>query len=83
MAPNGISRGKRLRMPDNITVLPLPPCPTELNPIKNIWDYPRGNQLSRRIWDSYEAIVAASKDAWHRLIADPERINSIAHRCWS
>ena len=75
--------GKRLRIPNNITLLPLPPYAPELNPTENIWDYLRGNKLSRLVWDSYEAIVAACKDAWDSLIADPKRIDSIAHRSWA
>jgi hypothetical protein len=51
--------GKRLRIPNNMTLLPLPPYAPELNPMENIWDYLRGNKLSRLVWDSYEAIVAA------------------------
>ena len=75
--------GKRLRIPNNITLLPLPPYAPELNPMENIWDYLRGNKLSRLVWDSYEAIVAACKDARDFLIADPKRIDSIAHRSWA
>jgi transposase len=52
-------QGKRLRTPHNITLLRLPPYSPELNPMENIWDYLRGNKLSRRVWDTYEAIVAA------------------------
>jgi transposase len=61
----------------------LPPYSPELNPMENIWDYLRGNKLSRLVWDSYEAIVAACKDAWDFLVGDPERIKSIAHRSWA
>lgn len=76
-------RGKRLRLPKNVSLLHLPPYSPELNPMENIWDYLRGNRLSSRIWDSYEAILAAGKDAWHFLIADRERIDSIAYRSWA
>jgi transposase len=76
-------QGKRLRLPDNVTLLPLPPYSPELNPMENIWDYLRGNKLSRRVWQSYEAIVSACKDAWLFLIADPARIDSIAHQAWA
>lgn len=76
-------RGERLRVPDNITLLPLPPYSPELNPMENIWDYLRGNKLSRRVWASYEAILAACKDAWLFLVGDPERIDTIAHRAWA
>ena len=74
---------QRLRIPHNITLLPLPPYAPELNPMENIWDYLRGNKLSHRIWDSYEAIVAACCDAWLFLIGDPQRIDTIARRSWA
>lgn len=45
--------------------------------------YIRGNKLSGRVWQSYEAILAACKEAWLFLIGDLERINSIAHRAWA
>src|SRR6187399_1746756 len=31
--------GGRLRVPDNITLLPLPPYSPELNPMENVWHY--------------------------------------------
>jgi len=75
--------GKRLKVPENITLLPLPPYSPELNPMENIWDYLRGNKLSMCVWDSYEAIIAACRDAWLFLMGDPDRIDSIAHRTWA
>ena len=38
----------RLRLPDNIVLLPLPPYAPELNPIENIWEYLRGNSSAIR-----------------------------------
>jgi transposase len=75
--------GGRLRVPANITLLPLPPYAPELNPMENIWDYLRGNKLSKRVWNSYQDIVAACSDAWLFLIGDPQRIDTIAHRTWA
>ena len=46
-----------LAVPDNITLLPLPPYSPELNPVENVWQYLRQNQLSLRVWQDYEAIV--------------------------
>ena len=43
----------------------------------------RGNKLSKRVWNSYQEIVAACKDAWLFLLSDPKRIDTIAHRAWS
>ncbi len=82
MAPVGISGGQ-LIVPDNITLLPLPPYSPELNPMENVWEYLRGNKLSRLVWDTYDAIVAACKNAWNFLINDPDRIRSIGPRDWA
>lgn len=76
-------RGDRLTVPDNITLLPLPPYSPELNPMENVWDYLRGNRLSHIVWDTYDDIVAACAGAWRFLIDDPDRIRSITHRDWA
>lgn len=75
--------GARLHVPDNITLLPLPPYAPELNPMENVWEYLRANKLCNLVWNSYEAIVEACKTAWHFLINDPERIRSIGTREWA
>ena len=55
--------GDKLRVPDNITVLHLPPYSPELNPVENVWAYLRSNKLSNRVFDSYDTIVDACCDA--------------------
>ena len=76
-------KGRTLCVPDNITLLPLPAYAPELNPMENVWEYLRANKLSRLVWDSYEAIVSACKNAWNFLINDPDRIRSIGTRAWA
>ena len=76
-------RGKSLVVPENITLLPLPPYSPELNPMENVWDYLRGNKFSHTVWDCYDAIVRACADAWRWLIGDSDRIRSIATRSWA
>jgi hypothetical protein len=75
--------GKRLILPDNITLMSLPPYAPELNPMENVWDYLRGNKLSSLVWDGYDAILDACQDAWNFLANDPERIASIGARSWA
>jgi transposase len=76
-------RGGNLRVPDNITLLSLPPYSPELNCMENVWDYLRRNELNHLIWDTYEDMVAACAKAWRFLVNDPDRIRSIAHRHWA
>ena len=73
----------RLRVPDNISLLPLPRYAPKLNPVENVWEYLRQNWLSHRVWESYEAVVAACCDAWNALMRSPEQIASITTRAWA
>jgi putative transposase len=75
--------GGKLSVPDNVSLLPLPPYAPELNPVELIWQFLRQNQLSNRVFDSYDAIVDACCSAWKALMAMPERITSIATRPWA
>ena len=73
----------RLEVPDNIALLPLPPYAPELNPMENVWEFLRGNYLSHRVWDGYEAILEACCDAWNKLMQMTERIASLTKRPWA
>ncbi len=75
--------GGRLRVPDNITLMPLPPYCPELNPVENVWQYLRQNELSFNVWDGVDAIVDACCAAWNKLVSAPETITSIATRKWA
>ena len=75
--------GGRLRIPDNISLLHLPPYSPELNPVENVWAYLRGNPPSNRVYDSHDAIVEACCSAWNALTAEVGRINPIATRSWA
>jgi hypothetical protein len=61
----------KLNVPDNITLLFLPPRSPELNPVENVWQFMRDNWLSNRIFKDYEDIVAHCCDAWNKLVAQP------------
>lgn len=75
--------GGRLRVPENITLLHLPPYSPELNPVENVRAYLRGNKLSNRVFGTHEAIVDACAEAWTWLAAQPERIAAIGAREWA
>jgi len=75
--------GGRLRVPDNISLLPLPPYSPELNPVENIWQFLRQNYLANRVFDTYDAIVDACCDAWNALRNAPGQIQTITTRQWT
>ena len=67
-----------LKIPSNISLLPLPPRSPELNSQENIWQFIRQNWLSNRIFQSFDDIVDHCCDAWNALIEQPWKIMSIA-----
>jgi transposase len=73
----------KLTIPDNITLMPLPPKSPELNPVENIWQYMRDNWLSNRIFRSYEDILDHCCHAWNKLADRPWEIMSIGLRAWA
>jgi len=74
---------KALAVPDNISLLTLPPYSPELNPIENVWEYLRQNFLSNRIFDDYEDIVDACCKAWNAFAALPDVVMSVTRRAWA
>jgi DDE superfamily endonuclease len=79
----GWHRSPRLEIPENIVLLPLPPYAPELNPVENVWEFIRANYLSHRVFEDYQAILRACRDAWNALIQMPQTITSIGAREWA
>lgn len=73
---------KNLRVPENITLMKLPPYAPELNPMENVWAYLRSNKLAITVFDSFEDILDKCAEAWNFFANDPHRITSITQREW-
>jgi hypothetical protein len=74
---------KALKVPNNISLLQLPPRAPELNGQENISQFMRQNWLSNRIFKSFDDIVDHCCYAWNTLIDQPWKIMSIARRDWA
>ena len=75
--------GKVLKVPHNISLMPLPPRAPELNGQENIWQFMRQNWLSNRVFKSFDDIVDHCCYAWNTLIDQPWKIMSVARRDWA
>ena len=73
----------KLRVPSNITLIPLPAKCPEPNPQENIWQFTRDNWLCNQLFKSCDDIVDHCCDAWNNLINQPWKIMSIATRDWA
>jgi transposase len=67
----------KLAVPDNVTLLPLPACSPELNPVERVWLYLRERFLSHRVHRDYAAVLEAACAAWNRLIQETGRLASL------
>ena len=66
--------------PKTMTLIFLPSRSPELTPGDNLWRDMRQNWLSNRGFETYDAIINASRQAWNNLIEQPETITSIGTR---
>lgn len=73
----GFHMSKQLKIPKNVTIVPLPPYSPELNPVENLWHYLRSHYWANRIYADYDALRLAAVDAWQRAALDKETVKSV------
>lgn len=78
----GWHTAKKLVIPGNITLIPLPPYAPELNAMEQVWAWIKNHFLSNQCYNDYEDIVDKACYAWNQLSGNPELIKSIMHRKW-
>lgn len=71
---------KELKVPQNMTLLHLPPYSPELNPVERVWGYLRSHHLSNRIYRNYVELFDETTIAWNRL--DETRLQSLTATEW-
>ena len=77
-----------LAVPENLTLLPLPPYAPELNPVENVWEYLRQNKLSHRVWpelrrhrrDLLRGVELARGGARPARLDHPPRVGQSGHQ---
>ena len=65
-----------LRVPDTVTLLPLPPYSPELNPVERVWLCLRERFLSFRLYQDEQASVDALCKAWNALRVETVRLTT-------
>jgi len=79
----GFHTGNALKVPENITIVPLPPYSPERNPMENLWHYLRSHYWSNRVFDDYDALVDAAENAWQRSACDSATIQSVCRASYA
>ena len=79
----GYHKSHRLRVPANITLIPLPRYAPELNSAENIWEHLRKNKLANTVFDNYDDIVEKACQAWLFFANDKPSVTTITNRDWA
>ena len=73
----GFHTGKQLKIPRNITIVPLLPYSPELNPMENLWHYLRSRYWSNRAFADYVALLDAPEEGWQGSGCNRPTIQSV------
>lgn len=71
-----------LKVPNNVSLVSLPPYSPECNPVERVWLYLRERFLSLQVFPDQAAIVQACCDAWNALVEEADRIKSLCLQPW-
>jgi len=71
-----------LIVPENLSLVFLPPYSPELNPIERLWLHLRDNRLSHCVFQTTGEIVDTCCEAWNWLLGQTGRIRSLCSYPW-
>ncbi|TXI91638.1 MAG: hypothetical protein E6Q33_09795 [Neisseriales bacterium] len=69
-------------MPQNITLIPLPPYSPELNAVEQVWNWIKAHYLSNCNFADYEDIVDKASFAWNEFTKQTDLVKSMCARDW-
>ena len=75
----GFHTANELKVPANLTLIPLPPYSPELNPIENLWHYLRAHHWSNRTYANYDELLDAATAAWRASCLNNELIKTVCN----
>jgi transposase len=73
----GFHTSKQLVVPENVTLVKLPPYSPELNPIENLWHYLKSHFWSNRSYANYDELEQAAVAAWQKAALNPELMKTV------
>jgi transposase len=78
----GWHRSHRLRAPENMILLTLPPYAPELNPVEHLWDELREKYFHNRVFHSLDALEDHLVMALREFEYSPKKLHSLVAWPW-
>ena len=73
----------KLKVPDNVWLLHLPPNSSQLNPAENLFQYFEKNFIANRVFETTDVLTEAVLNGFNKLAKSTDRIKSIGKRSWA
>lgn len=74
---------EKLLIPNNLSILPLPPYSPELNPVEQIWQQLRQSDWANRCFKNYDEIIDVCCQAWNTFASQPDIVRKLCFRKWA
>lgn len=75
-------RALALPVPENVSLIHLPPYSPELNPTEILWHELREKNCSNRVFDSLDAVVEQVEQGLRNLAANPGAVSRLSAWPW-
>jgi transposase len=75
-------RSRSLNIPENMTLIPLPPYSPELNPQENVWKDMRAEGFYNRVFESMDAVEEALVKVCRLFESSTDRLRRLTHYPW-
>lgn len=75
-------KSKDLKVPDNVSLVLLPPYSPELNPAEQIWNRLRKNYFANKVFDSLEAATRQAEHGLSEMAANPDSMTKLTNWPW-
>ena len=79
-APSHIS--KELEVPENMSLVFLPPYSPELNPAERLWNVLRRDYFANRVFDSLTASTVQAEQGLEHMASNKEALKSLTNWPW-
>ena len=75
-------KSEELKIPDNLSLIPLPPYSPELNPAERIWNLLRRNYFANRVFDSLDAATRQAELRLAEMAANKPAVRQLTNWPW-
>ncbi|MCY3875461.1 MAG: IS630 family transposase [Rhodobacteraceae bacterium] len=79
----GWHRSRSLEIPDDVSLLHLPPYSPELNPVETVFQFLKRGNFANQVFATAEEVKDRVEKVWNDSARTPGRIASLGRRGWS